>query len=142
VILTYGTKAKVPESVIQIDVAQPEWKRELETIVGSLSAIGKPIPCTPLAHAVISAKVPVGSIRVRTLEDFKEKESDTEKAPAAARTNDIVVSKRYNPITETSKVWLSTHHLELIDTLLNEKGFKVELLDEAGNVIKDFKRKG
>ena len=55
--------------------------------------------------------------------------------PVAALINqEVLLSDSYNPAVPLAKVWLGKIHLTLIERLF-DKGFKISLLDEGGNLI-------
>jgi hypothetical protein len=147
-ILTYGN-SKTEKIARQtrlpvVDVTKPNWITQVED-----AAYPRPIDECRLqaighAAAIARKKIPVTSIEVVITEDKlhtgeqsrKEKEGPAE---VAARIENIVISKRYHPAAEDSRIWLSPHHLELIKKLLGD-GFKIEILDELNNVVRTIEQ--
>jgi len=123
-LLVYGNQHKTTPNTI--DVTERQWHLNILNEEEQFY-------CTKEAY-IVAIRV-LGSSRLGILDDETWMAEET--PIAAARINDIVVSPTYNETAGKAKVWLSSYHLEVIKQILG-KGFKVELVDGSGKVIRQL----
>jgi tyrosyl-tRNA synthetase len=98
--------------------------------------------CTSETFIIAKKFFPLSSfVRLNSLEEILQ-QTNKPAAPRAmfAKIEDIVVSNNHCQAIEDSKAWLSSYHLELIEKLFKDD-FKIEICDEANNVILTLERK-
>jgi len=148
-VLAYGTlqteKVKEKLNLPVIDVTEASWGKQLARAMAPAKAVECTFFCLGTACIQARSRLPRETVfSVNSIEDIeaalqkKEKETEQEEGlPTAARIGDITVSAKYHKAVKTSKVWLSTHHLDMIKSLLGNN-FKIELLDDRNNVVKEL----
>lgn len=96
-----------------------------------------PIACLGNAYLIAKRQMPTARItHIDNLESLAE-EPENETGPAAAKIDDIVISRKMHPSVRNCRAWLSTHHIELIEKILG-KGYKIEILDERNECIREI----
>lgn len=142
-ILVYGSskskKISGETRLPVIDVTRPGWIEQVEDAVYPNPIEESQIQAIGHASAVARKKIPPSAIQVISSEaeicTGLPPERKAGPSEVAARTEDIVISDRYHPAAEDEKVWINTHHLDLIKKLLGN-GYKIEILDEVNNVVR------
>ncbi len=118
-----------------VDVVQPGWFEYLKKEIEPKEIQDCFFPCIAQAYITARKRLPSGTIaKIDKLEQALQSEEELGPQMAAIRIGDIAVSKRFHPIINDSKAWLSPYHLELAKQLIGE-GFVVEILDESNNPV-------
>jgi len=125
-----------------IDITLPGWKKSLEEMDGIKNLESGIYSCFGPAYVAARKRIPSSSlVQITSLEEVPTgKEEEEGPAPAVVRVGEMVISKKFHPSILNSGVWLSPHHLDIINELFHE-GFVIEILDEENNLIETLEDK-
>lgn len=144
-VLTYGASVTQKISKLTrlpvINLEKKDWLRQAEDAAYPDSIEECKFQTVGIASAIARKKLPPTSIEQISSRGglcSGEPEPSAERAKeVAAKVEEIVISPKYHPSVEEAKIWLTTHHLTLIEKFIAD-GYKIEILDELNNVVREI----